>query len=374
MMNIGINGIYLEAARTGVARYVSNLLDYWTEMYPENRYFIYFAGKAPQDAYLLRDCVVKREMHAPALFRKWVLWENVYLAAGLARDKEIDVFFSPGYTLPLLHRGKKTVVSIFDIYYSVHPEWIPLRNRYTLGPLSRLSAKRSNVVLTASQFDKNDIVSYYAVPDDKVRVIPLAAEEKFYTAPDSHAVHNLREKYGIASQYLLCIGHIINRRLQDVVVRAFGLLQQKYPEVQLVLIGENKSCPRMDMAGLINELHLVDSVKWLNYIPEEELAVIYHGAAAFVYLSIYEGESIPLKEAMASGVPVITSPVLREVVEDAGIIVEKTQEARAVCQAMESALYDEQLRSTLVHKGLRRAREFSWERCAQETMAVLREL
>ncbi len=370
-MNIGINAIYIEGKRTGVARYLLNLLDNWSINFPDNKYYLYFHTKIPDDKFLTRDCFVKKLVRVPSFLRKWIFWENLFLSRQILKDKALDIFFSPAYTLPFYIGSIKKVVAIFDIYYTAHPEWVALRNRYTMGAISRFSAKKADVVLTASNFDKNDIVKYYDVPADKVKVIYLAAESKFKSTNNLYRTKPLFSKYGIKDKYILCVGLIINRRLQDVIVRAFHKLHKKYKDISLVIIGQNKSYPYMDIEKEIRNCNLKEYVKWIPYLPEEELLPFYNAASAFMYVSLYEGESIPLKEAMACGIPVITSSILGEVVGEAGYIVKDPADEDQLKEAMEKVLFDDNLRAQMVSKGLKQASMFSWKKCACQTMEVL---
>ncbi|MDD5687498.1 MAG: glycosyltransferase family 1 protein [Elusimicrobia bacterium] len=371
-MNIAINASYLEGKRTGVGRYLSNILKYWSKNSPENNYYLYFKREIPKDEYLSAPCFIKKIIHAPEFLNRWIFWENIFLSRHIKKNKELDIFFSPAYTLPFFIGNIKKVVAVFDIFYTVHPEWVPLSNRYTLGLISKISSKQADVVLTASNFDKNDIVKYYKVPESKVKVIYLAAEDKFKNINNLENTKHVISKYGIKDKYVLCVGLIINRRVQDIIIRAFSRLNKEYKDASLVIIGQNKSYPYIDIEKEIENSNAKGNIKWIPYLPENEMTSFYSNASAFIYISLYEGESIPLKEAMAAGIPVITASILDEVVGDAGYIVKNPKDEEELKTAMKSVLSDNNLRDQMIRKGKKRADMFSWEKCAQETMGVLK--
>lgn len=371
-MNIGINAIYLEGKRTGVGRYLFNLLSYWAKYYSQHKYYLYFKNEVPKDKFLEEPCFVKKVLKAPRFFEKWIFWENLILLPQILKEQNLHVFFSPGYTLPFYTGRLKTAVAVFDIFYTAHPEWVPLRNRYTLGPLSQFSSRKADCILTASLFDRDEIIKHYRVPADKIKVIYLAAEEKFKEAQDLVELKKVLTQYGIKGRYLLCVGHIINRRMQDKLIRAFFEFHKKYKDITLIIVGQNKSYPYMDIERQIHDLGIGDAVKVISYLPEKDLVFFYGGATAFIYISLYEGESIPLKEAMAAGVPVITSPLLQEVTGEAGNIVQNPQDIRELKDVLETVAFDEKLRQKMSSKGRERVNMFSWEKCAQETLEAIR--
>jgi len=370
-MNIGINAIYLEGNRTGVGRYLSNLLSYWAKNYPQHKYYLYFKNKVPKDKFLDEPCFVKKVLKAPRFLEKWIFWENLILLPQILKEKDMHVFFSPGYTLPFYTGSLKTAVAVFDIFYTAHPEWVPLRNRYTLGLLSRFSSRKADCIFTASLFDRDEIIKHYHVPADKIKVVYLAAEEKFKLPKAPDEIKKALTPYGINGKYFLCVGHIINRRMQDKLVEAFAEFHKQHNDLTLVIVGQNKSYPYMDIENEIRDLGAKDFIKVIGYLPEEELALFYAGAAAFIYISLYEGESIPLKEAMASGIPVVTSPLLQEVTGDAGYIVQDPQDIRQLKTALEKVVSDEGLHQKMSGMGRKRADIYSWEKCAQETMEAI---
>ncbi|HCC23184.1 TPA: hypothetical protein DF272_03330 [Candidatus Falkowbacteria bacterium] len=367
-MNIGINAIYLEGRRTGIGRYLQNVLKYWAQNYPDNKYYLYFRREIPTDDFLSAPQFIKRLVPAPKILDRWIFWENLYLPRALKQDQaNLDWFYSPSYTIPIINPVKKTAVAIFDIYYTVHPEWVPFKNRYTQGPLSKYAARKADLVICASEFDKNDIVKYYNVPESKVKVMYLAAEDKFKPKTnDSHS--DIFTKYKIKSKYILCLGHIINRRVQDQIIRAFGHLSQSDPNLSLVLVGQNRTCPFIDIQQLINENNHHGGIVWIDYLPEEDMLEMYQNATGFIYLTLYEGESIPVREAMACGVPVITSKILQEVTADAAEYVQDPNNAAEIFTAMGKVITDQDLRLCLADLGLKRNTLYTWQKCADDTM------
>jgi len=367
-MNFAINAIYLEGNRTGIGRYLKNILIQWAKDHPDNKYYLYFRKDIPTDDFLQAPCFIKKVVKAPGIFKKWILWENLFLPWALYKDrKNIDWYYSPSYTIPLIQPIKKVAVAIFDIYYTVKPEWIPLKNRFTQSWLSRRAARKADLVICASDFDKNDIVKYYEVPEDKVKVVYLAAELKFQPA-EKNPQNPIFFKYKIKPRYILCLGHIINRRVQHKIIEAFGHIQREHSDVSLVLVGQNRTCPFIDIQKLVDDNDKNNSIVWIHYVDEADIMDLFQQAETFIYLTIYEGESIPLREAMASGIPTITTPMLSEVTANAAIYVKDAKNSQEISQAMKKILTaSHEIKEKYINAGLNQTEKYTWDGCARDT-------
>ena len=114
-MNIGINVSYLEFKRRGVARFILNLLKNWSTMYSGNNYYLYFRNFIPDDKFLGNGCLIKKIIECPKLIDIYPIWENFFLANAVSRENQLDIFFSPSYTMPFFLSCRKKIVTIFDI-------------------------------------------------------------------------------------------------------------------------------------------------------------------------------------------------------------------------------------------------------------------
>lgn len=375
-MNIAINALYLGEKEAGINRYLTNLLDCWSREFPQYKYYLYFRNQIPKERFLERPCFTKKALRDTPFFQKPTLWENFVLPYHLFNDrKKFDIFFSPTYRVPLITPAPKIAVTIFDISPRVHPEWYRFRTRYPVYMLSKRAAKVADVVFAISEFDKSDIIKFYNTPEEKVKVTYLAAGPEFNPADQNdYFINETKRKYGIQKRYILYVSRIIRRKVQDVVIRAFGKFQEKYSDVNLVLVGRNETYPYLDIKKIIQENDKKGRIIWLEYVPGPDLVALYQGASAFIYMSLYDGEGIPLREAMACGIPVITTENLQEVVGNAGYLIKNCTNENEIKTAMEEVLGNEKLRTRMIQNGLERTKLFSWEKCARETMFVFEQL
>jgi glycosyltransferase involved in cell wall biosynthesis len=377
-LKIGIEASVLERTRTGVARYLSNLLRHWVDDYSDSQYLLYFKDSIPRDNILKHTCLESKVIRSHGPFNRGIVWE-LYTVGKAAKRDDLDIFFSPHYILPLISLNAKKVVGLWDIYFYVHPAFTSFRTRMYNTLFSRRTALNADAILSCSKFDKAEIVKHLGIPQDKVKVTYLAPEEKFKPISDRTELDGFKRKHRFKKKYFLYLGLIINRRFQDVVVRAFQRLLKQYPEddLGLVIVGANRSYPFIDIQSLINRFNPDEAVRYIEYFPENEMVKLYNAALASIYLSSYEGEGIPLKEALACGTPVITSPVLLEVIgeqERAGYLVKDPKDEDELIGAFKSALFDEETRNDLIRKGMDRVKRFTWKHCAEETMKIFQEI
>jgi len=372
-MLIGIDARVLERTRTGISRYLMNLLNVWNNTQEDIKFILYFKDKIPTDLQLNENVFETVLLKIPNFINKGLIWENLILPFRCMKDK-IDIFFSPHYTLPLIKPANKLAVTIYDISYVAHPEWVPFRNRYIQSFLSYIAAKRANKIITGLQFGKSEISKYFNVKPESINVVYAAAHEKFKPGITTDRINQLKNKYNLKNKVILSIGLVMNRRQQDIIIKSIKTLSQDRKDISFVLIGENRTFPYMDIDKLILDLNLNNVVKYIPYLPEEEIVDIYNLADLYVYISLYEGEGLPLREAMACGLPAVISPIFKEVTGNAGYIVNTPIDANNLATSINKMLDDSTLRQSIIAEGLKRNSLFSWEKCAQETLNVFKSI
>lgn len=238
---------------------------------------------------------------------------------------------------------------------------------------------RDCLVFCISENTRRDFLAYRPdIPADNVAVIPLAADETFTPCADRATLDAVRARYGIPSEaaYLLSVATLEKRKNLQTTVAGFAHYVSNHPDddVYLVLAGM-KGWKLESLEEELRQLGKVrDRIVMTGFVQEKHLAALYSGAAAFVYMSRYEGFGLPPLEAMACGVPVITSNTssLPEVVGDAGIML-APDDVAGLSQAMERLLTDAALRSRMAAKGIARARQFSWDLCVDIMSKAIRE-
>jgi glycosyltransferase involved in cell wall biosynthesis len=257
-----------------------------------------------------------------------------------------------------------------------HPEYYPGTIRWRLNALQHIGLKRARSILCVSDFVQAYLHDELKVEHDRMTRIYNGVGSEFRAIPPREARDYLLEHLGIDYPYLLYVGKLQARKNLIRVIRAFSEFRNATrSKAKLVLVGKRVQTSE-GIDETIHELGLASEVVFLGYVPqpsvdpESPLCYLYSGAEMFVFPSLYEGFGIPVIEAMKCGTPVITSSVtsLPEVAGDAAEIVDP-ESVEQIAAAMER-VQKPVVRETLVRRGLARAREFTWERCAHDTLAA----
>jgi glycosyltransferase involved in cell wall biosynthesis len=289
------------------------------------------------------------------------LAEQVKVPLALRREK-VTLFHAPHYVLPPLVRCR-SVVTIHDCIHLMFPEYLPSRGalmyaRTAIG----LAARRAARVMTVSDSSKRDILRFVDVEPDRIDVIHNAYDERFAIEPREDEVVRVRERYQLHDEFVLYAGNVKPHKNLERLIQAFALVRQRgLDHLKLVIIGDEMS-KYTALRRAVHRHQLHKYVRFLGFLSEDTLAVMYRLAAVFVFPSLYEGFGLPPLEAMASGTPVVTSNLssLPEVTGDAALLVDP-YDATAIADGIFRVLTDETLRRELRRKGVARAQQFSWE-------------
>ncbi|HKB15593.1 MAG TPA: glycosyltransferase family 1 protein, partial [Planctomycetota bacterium] len=233
------------------------------------------------------------------------------------------------------------------------------------------SVRRASLVLADSEQTKRDLVAYLDAPPEKVAVVLSAADALFRRVEDPERVAEVLARWGVERPYLISVGTIQPRKNLPVVFEALGRLRREGRDLRLVHVG-GKGWLYQPVFAALDQCGVGDAVRFLEGVPDADLAVLYSAAAALAFPSRYEGFGIPCLEAMACGAPVIASRAgsLAEVVGDAGIAVEP-QDAPAIAAGVARLLDDPPFRDDLVRRGYARAAGFSWEASGRRLRELL---
>jgi glycosyltransferase involved in cell wall biosynthesis len=284
------------------------------------------------------------------------------------RKDKLDVFHAQ-YIVPPFP-SCKTVVSIFDLAHERYPEFFHTFEGRALRALVRGSAKRADHVVTVSYFSAGDLVEIYGVKPDNITVIYLAASDDFRPMDQEVCRGYVRNKYGLASPYILYAGRLQARKNLVRLVEAYSRLHRKGIEENLVLVGK-QDWRADEILDCVRKNGLESRVSFLGYVPGEDLPYLYNAAKLFVYPSIFEGFGLPVVESMACGTPTITSQgsSLEEIAGDGALLVDPLS-ASSIGDAMERALEDPTLLRSLSERGLARSKQFSYRTAASKTLAI----
>ena len=293
------------------------------------------------------------------------------LKARALQGLEDHVFHGPNFYLPPF-RGRG-VVTMHDLspftWAHCHP---PERVRYMQAEIGQ-SLKRAAVLIADSEFTRRELAAYFGWPIERIRAVSLACSPDFRRRSEAELAYTLGT-YGLAAGgYSLYAGTIEPRKNLDALLDAYGALpeyvRRRWP---LVLSGyEGWRSERIH--ARIREAERAGWARYLGFVPAEHLPLLYAGARLFAFPSLYEGFGLPVLEAMASGVPVVCSDSssLPEVVGDAAAMC-PAEDVDALSRLIARGLEDDAWRGEAIRKGLDRVQQFSWKRCAQETVAAYR--
>ena len=373
-MKIAINASCCEDNFNGVGRFLWNLLREWGGGYSKHEFFVFgrtgnFTWKMPQSSNI--KYIIAKPI---SLVRRVAEWEQFVLPLAVYNHGPFDAFFSPIYTLPFLIPTHRNVLQIYDVSYLSQPELYTFPRKLYYRLFSYLSLLRADKIITGSNFSYSEIIHWLHPKLNSLQMIYPGVESKFSPSADANDI-NILKKYGVKSQYVLYIGQIFTRRNVPVLIKAFSSLANghKIGDVQLVIVGKNRTMPYIDLQALAVAHKIADRVTFIDSLPDDCLPCFYRNALLFVYLSTYEGFGLPVLESLACGVPVLTSnkASLPEAGALGAVQVLNPESVDQVESHLGELINNKELRKRLSEAGLAHSSSFSWSKCAKETIAVI---
>jgi glycosyltransferase involved in cell wall biosynthesis len=264
------------------------------------------------------------------------------------------------------------VITVHDLTFFHYPQFLTAESRCYYNQQIGWAVRHTEHILADSYATKSDLVSMLDVPAAKITVVHLAADSAFQPL-DEAQVTQVVERYGLEPGYLLCVGTLEPRKNLPGLLQAYRLLLDTQVTIApLVLVG-GKGWLYDEIFERVEALHLADQVRFLQNVTDTDLPALYNGADLLTTPSFYEGFGLPALEAMACGTPVVVAnrSSLPEVVGEAGLLVDP-DDVDDIAQALARVLTDEALQAQMRELGIAQAARFTWERAAQETLTVYR--
>ncbi|MBI4812000.1 glycosyltransferase family 4 protein [Candidatus Falkowbacteria bacterium] len=423
-MKIGIDiRTLMDARYSGVSEYTFNLVKEILKLDMTNEYRLFYSS--------FRE--VRGPMRILARTNAeivWLKWPNKILNYFLFKlfnwpkiDKMLDVkaFFMPHINFvglnppyPPFTKGASRILTIHDLSFLRYPEFFSRRKNFWHKMINvKKLVKKFNIIVAVSENTKWDIVELCDVNPNKVMVIYSGVGEEYYPInpksqipnpkqiqnpkfsaeggslpkadqPRAGATHSggkkdidrlaeVKQKYNLPDKFILSLGTLEPRKNIEGLIRAYNELRIKNKELSIykLIIAGGKGWKGGSIFRAWQSSSFKEDIKFLGYVDSEDKPYLYNLASIFVYPSFYEGFGFPPLEAMACGVPIVTSAVssLPEVVGDAGILVDPYNTAD-ITSAIEEVLSDEDLRDDLIQRGLERAKMFNWEKTAGEYLSL----
>ena len=376
-MRIGIDARFLTHPQAGGFRtYTRSLVAALADVDHDNEYVLY-VDRAPETPLALGPNFTVRPVPATVPLVGMAWREQVELPRLAAQD-HLDLFHAPSLTGPL-RLDCPTVVTIHDMIWRRElPRRLSLNKHAVMDWYYRhvpeRAARRANAIITVSRASGDSITQGLGTPPEHVHVTYEAAHARFRPVAEPDALAGVRAKFGLPDSFLLAMGSADPRKNVAGLLRAYAALPaQEQARCPLAIVWANPHLAS-GLAELGEALGIRPHLHFLQGVEDEDLVLLYNAATLFVFPSHYEGFGLPLLEAMACGTPVVASnnSSIPEIAGDAALLVDSNDDA-ALAGALAQVLSDEGLRARMAEQGKAQASEFSWARCARETMAVYQE-
>ncbi len=347
----------------GIGWFTFETLKRITTSHPEVEFYFLF-DREPDASFLfgtnVHPVVIGPPARHPVLFVLWFEWS----VKRVLRSLKPDLFLSPDGYLSLSSRTPSLAV-MHDLNFEHFPADLPIAARlHYRWFFPRFAAKAARIA-TVSQFSKDDIVLQYKVSPEKVDVVYNGANEAFKPIENAE-IEQIRNKYTQGEPYFLFVGSLHPRKNLARLFKAYDLFRsQSNRKVKLLIVGEKKWWTK-PISEAFNGMRCKEEVVFCGRLNSAELRLVTAAALGITYVSYFEGFGIPILEAFRSGVPVITSNVtsMPEVAGNAALFVDP-YDVTSIAQAMETLACNDNLQKELIAKGFERAKDFSWDKTAQ---------
>ncbi len=376
-MRICIDMREVKRENSGIGRVCASLVRTLANMDQSNEYWLLWARKEFADTLTGNVRFHEKELgwgNRSRLGR--VLLEQVGISAA-GRRLGGDIFYAPAYIAPFW-KPCRVILQIHDLIQLRFWHHYPLTWRMYYNTLLRLNARRADMIVTDSECSKREIVETLRVSPERVEIIHCGIDPRFerHAFLEGSKVEAVLRKYEIRPPYILNTGGFGVRKNLLALVRAhIDLRIAGKVSHQLVITGKRNVDRTRDVYGeLVREVlraGIAGDVRFTGYVDEADMPYLYAGSDLLVYPSLYEGFGVPILEAMASGVPVLTSNVssLPEIGGDAARYVDPL-DGRKIADGIFDILSNDMLAASMREKGYKRAQEFSWDASAQKMLAL----
>ena len=295
-------------------------------------------------------------------------WDQI-LVPKIIKKENIDIIFNPKLSIPLFTKAHKVLMIHGAEQFAVKSafKWY---DRIYVQIMMPLYAKFADEVLTTTKTGIDDLSGYLKIPKVKFAFAYEGVHERFKVL-NNNLLNEVKKRYNLPDKFILFIGGLTPLKNFGRVVQAFDIINQKH-DYKLVVIGFNRF-------KFENELKVAEGLKEKNkiifpgFIPDEDLPAFYNLAHLLIFPSLYEGFGLPVLEAMACGCPIVTTKTgcTKEVTDKAALLADPYN-IQDIAEQIEKLIIDKELRDQLIKSGFERVKNFSWEKCATETLEILR--
>lgn len=368
MMKIGIDGRAAKWYRgTGIGTYTYQVINCLNEIDKVNNYLLFMPGSSKNEINFDKNFEIRNiEDNKQDNF-----WDGIN-TPNVLKNEKIQLYHVPqnGIGLPS-SKDCKFVITLHDVIPYRMPETVSDRYLNLFSEYIPKIISQCDAIITVSIFSKMDIIKAFNYPEEKIYVTPLASESIYRPLDKMISKYIAKKYYSIKGDFILYVGGFSPRKNIMGIIESFSKLISLYKDpISLVIVG-NRGKSYSLYKKCAEKLNIQDKVIFPGFIPINHLPYIYNAAKLFVYPSFYEGFGLPPIEAMSCGIPVITSNTtsIPEVVGNSALLIDP-RNYDELCESMLNVLLDKKLYIDLSKRGIKRASQFSWEKTAEDTLAV----
>lgn len=372
-MNIAFDAKRAFQNNTGLGNYSRTLISSLATYFPMHNYYLYAPKQT--DMYLTDLNIVLPEKRLHRWFRS--AWRSKYVVGELAK-KDISIYHGLSHEIPfgIQNSGVKSVVTMHDLIFERYPGQYNPIDVQTYRRKAKYACQYADKIIAISEQTKEDLINYYNTPADKIAVVYQSCDEMFAVQHSSTEIEALKAKYKLPPVYFLYVGSIIERKNLLSVIKAMLLLKGSI-DIPLVVLG-NGSSYKKKIKQFIKTHDIEDRIIWLNEQSKfgyNDLPLLYQGAKALLYPSIFEGFGIPILEALWSRTPVITSKgsCFQETAGDAAVYIDPLH-PQTLADGMKLIVGNDDYAAGMKERGWAHAQLFTREKCAAGVMKVYESL
>lgn len=368
-ISIDARGINLYKG-TGIGTYTENLVKELLTIDKENDYTLFWNGK---------DYDPFKKSNSKIIFspnRHGIFYENFYIPNYVEKNS-IDLHHIPQNGIGLTESfSSNSIVTIHDLIPYTLPETVGRKylERF-LREMPKILDKTKGIV-TVSEYSKRDILKFFhGYPEDNIFVTPLAANSNFKPIDKNICTDFVKENFSIDTPYILYIGGFSTRKNVRELILAFQKIHLSLKTPYTLVLGGSIKDEGKKLVSLVESLNMQNNIIFTGYLDDDALPILYSGAEAFVYPSLYEGFGLPPLEAMSCRTAVITSnsTSIPEVTGDAAILTNPFN-SEELANSLFILLDNDELRNDLANKGYKKSLEFSWKNTAKKTLEAYKAL
>ena len=368
-MKIGISVLTAGRNAGGPETYEVELVRNLERLDRKNQYYVYCT-----DEFAVRAIGVQQENFCYRLLRPSSRWLSVSLSLPVLMLKDQVELLHATFAPPLF-LFKPLVYTVHCVSSIVHPEFYPNGVRWRLNRLLRMGIAKAKHIISVSASTQRHLQELFQVPKDRITIVYNGVRSIFTPVPPQEALQSLAGRLKIRDPYFLYVGKLETRKNVKRILQAYARYRKvSGRQERLVLVGRRSaSFPEID--EMILALGIKDQVVLPGYVPSNDLPLLYSAAKMFVFPSCWEGFGIPILEAMACGAPVLTSnrTSMPEIAGDAAFLVDP-ESVEEIAEGMAHVASSTSLRSKLIERGFERAKAFTWDDCARQTLEVYRKV